>query len=96
VLCAVIVSQLLVPAIAYTHLPTQYGFQMFSGLGWTRVTVQDAGGTTLPVQSSRYTANFRDDINWVEHLPEVLCERLPDAATITVARFRHQREHRCD
>jgi hypothetical protein len=78
------------------HLPTQYGFQMFSALGWTRVTVRDPNGEVLPVHAQSHTANFRDDINWVEHLPEALCERLPEAATITVARFRQQREHRCD
>ena len=37
---AVILAQIAVPAVALTlDKPARFGFQMYSGAGWTRITV---------------------------------------------------------
>jgi hypothetical protein len=91
----VIAVQVIVPVIAYFHLPSQYGFQMFSGLGWTHVKVLDVKGRAMPVDVLRHVHNFRDDIDWTQRLPEYLCAHVPGAASVTVERHRGSRTVVC-
>lgn len=84
VLALVIAAQIVVPAMALTHPPSRFGFQMYSGLGGTEVVVRDAEGRLLKVDRSLLAASLRPDLPYSRTLPEYLCSRIPEAKTVTV------------
>jgi hypothetical protein len=93
--CA-IAAQIAVPTTALVMAPHHYGFQMFSGLEWVNVTVHDDTGELIPVEPPAYTARFRGDVDWTQRLPELLCEEVDAAVTVTVERHRGTRSLECD
>jgi hypothetical protein len=92
---AAVVAQLLVPAVALANAPAQFGFQMYSGAGWTRLTVVDDTGAMQVHRLSDYVALDRIDVDWTRRLPEHICGIEPTAVTVTVERWRSSRTVRC-
>ena len=75
--------------------PSQFGFQMFSGAGWTRVLVEDSSGRVQEHEVADYVAKARIDVDWTQRLPERICEVEADAVTVTVQRWRSERSLTC-
>lgn len=80
----VIVAQVLVPALALTHPPSRFGFQMFSGIGAIDIVVLDAVGDPVPVDNTLFVRPVRSDLRYASSLPKFLCLRIPHASTVTV------------
>ncbi len=73
--------QLAVPAVALVVAPSQFGFQMYSGAGWTRSRWRTTG-RVHDLKVTPYVAKPRIDIDWTERLPERICEVETDAVTV--------------
>jgi hypothetical protein len=87
--------QLAVPAAALVVAPSQFGFQMYSGAGWTRIQMEDADGQVHDLAVATYVAKPRIDIDWTARLPERICEVETDAVKVTVERWRSRRSLTC-
>ena len=87
--------QLAVPAVALLMAPAQFGFQMYSGAGWTHVEMEDRQGNLHELKVAPYVAEPRIDIDWTERLPEHVCAMEADAVTVRVERWRSQRSLTC-
>ena len=92
---AIVGLQLAVPTVALLMAPSQFGFQMYSGAGWTKVQMEDARGTVRDLTVPSYVAKARIDVDWTQRLPERICEMEPDAVRVTVERWRTQRSLTC-
>ena len=56
--------QLAVPTVALVLAPSQFGFQMYSGAGWTKVEMEDTRGEMHELRIPSYVAKARIDIDW--------------------------------
>ena len=92
---AIVGLQLAVPSVALLMAPSQFGFQMYSGAGWTKVEMEDARGTVRDLTVPSYVAKARIDIDWTQRLPERICEAEPEAVRVTVTRWRAERSVAC-
>jgi hypothetical protein len=83
---AVLVAvQLLIPAAAFANgVPSRFGFHMFSGREGLSVSVLDDAGAHLRIDVDDYVAAGRPELDWLQALPDIICERLEDAAVVTV------------
>jgi len=68
---------------------------MYSGAGWTRVTVVDEAGEIDRVPIAEYVVRDRIDIDWTKRLPERICRDEPSAVSVTVTRARAERTVGC-
>ena len=94
-LAAAILLQLSIPLFALANAPSQFGFQMYSGAGWTEVTVDHEDGSTRRPSVSDYVALNRIDVDWTQLLPEHICRVEPTAVAVTVERWRSSRRLQC-
>lgn len=94
-LIAVAAVQLAVPTVALVRAPSQYGFQMYSGAGWTSVVVERADGTKVYIDPRKYAARYRMDIDWTKRLPEHICARYDGAVSVAVTRRHGSRNVAC-
>ena len=98
ILLAVVVAQFAVPMIALigSTPPTRFGFQMYSGQGWTKVRIFDDSGDPIPFDQRAHVAgDLRPEIDWTQRLPEHLCGSVARAARVVVERPEGRRELRC-
>lgn len=91
----IVLLQLAVPAVALAMAPSRFGFQMYSGAGWTHIDMEDEAGESHELQLSTYAANPRMEVDWTTLLPEHICRQEPDAVRVTVKRWRSQRTIEC-
>jgi hypothetical protein len=75
--------------------PSQFGFQMYSGAGWTTIEMEDASGRVHDLTVQPYVASPRIDVDWTESLPERICEVESEAVRVTVERWRSSRSVTC-
>lgn len=68
---------------------------MYSGVGWTRVTIVDRSGDIRTVPVKDYAARDRMDVDWTQSLPEEICRKEPSAVTVTVERVHAKRAIGC-
>lgn len=87
--------QLAIPSVALVLAPSQFGFQMYSGAGWTQVEMEDTDGRVHDLTVPPYVAEARIDIDWTDGLPERICEVETDAVRVTVERWRSRRSLTC-
>jgi hypothetical protein len=92
---AAVLAQVLVPAVALARAPAQFGFQMYSGAGWTTITVVDEAGVSQERELSDFVALDRIDVDWTRLLPEHICAVEATAVAVTVERWRGSRTVRC-
>ena len=94
---AVVAAQFCLPLIALvgSSPPTRLGFQMYSGLGFLDITVEDANGQDLEYDLGDVLAvSPRIEVDWTQRLPEALCD-LPGAAKVSVERHDGARTMEC-
>ena len=91
----VVCLQLAVPTVALLVAPSQFGFQMYSGAGWTHVEMEDSQGRVHDLKVASYVANPRIDIDWTHRLPERICATESDAVIVRVERWRSERSLTC-
>jgi hypothetical protein len=96
-LVAAVVVQIAVPAMALMKSPpTRFGFQMYSGQGWTSVEVIGSSGDAIDVDIESYVAGaLRPELDWTRNLPEVLCSSVRGAAWVTVTQLDRSRSLAC-
>ncbi len=94
-IAGVVALQLAIPVVALATAPSQFGFQMFSGAGWTEVVVEDSDGQVHDHEVAEYVAKARIDVDWTQRLPERICEVEADAVRVTVRRWRSERSLTC-
>ncbi|NPC43526.1 hypothetical protein [Nocardioides sp. zg-1230] len=92
---AAVLVQLLIPLVALVRAPAQFGFQMYSGAGWTRITVVDETGARREHRLADYVALDRIDVDWTRRLPEHICDVDAGAVEVTVERSRSTRTVQC-
>jgi hypothetical protein len=92
---AAVLAQVVVPLVALANSPSQFGFQMYSGAGWTEIRVEHSDGSVRHHQLSDYAALDRMDVDWTRRLPEHVCRVDTTAITVTVERWRGVRTVRC-
>lgn len=84
-----------VPVAALTLAPAPFGFQMYSGSGWTTVEVEDSHGTRTGLDPAGLVGRLRMDTDWTERLPEFICERDASVVRVHVTRLRSERSYAC-
>ena len=97
-LLAVIGLQVAVPLVAllFQEPPARFTFPMYSGQGVVAVVIEDADGRELPFEEKTTIANYRPELNWVDHLPAHLCRVVPGAHAVTVAQKGRTSRLTCD
>ena len=85
-------------ALVSSEPPTRFGFQMYSGLGWTTVEIHDRDGELVDYNWRQALASTpRPDLDWgSSQLPSYLCDTVSEAATVTVRRNEHESVVACD
>jgi hypothetical protein len=94
-IAAAVGVQLAIPAVALVLAPSQFGFQMYSGAGWTEIQMEDTDGRVHDLTVPPYVAEPRIDVDWTERLPERICEVETQAVRVTVERWRTRRSVAC-
>ena len=92
---ALVGVQVAVPAVALLMAPAQFGFQMYSGAGWTHVEMEDRQGNVRELKVASYVANGRGDLDWTQRLPERICVVESEAVVVRVERWRSERSLTC-
>lgn len=92
----VVAAQVLVPTLVLTfgEVPSRFGFHMYSRSAVVEIVAVDASGSELEVDRD-IVANLRLDLRWTGRLPEYVCERTPEAATVTVTQLEKSRTVTC-
>lgn len=95
---AVIALQVTVPAIALFHEPpARFGFQMYSAQGGVEVTALDQRGAALDIDLGSIVAgSLRPELNWMQVLPDEVCQQAPDAVRVIVEQDEHKATVSCD
>lgn len=97
-IAGVIAVQVAVPLVAlFDDPPTRFGFQMYSAVGGTDVSVRDDSGHKLPFDPATVLAGqLRPEVDWTRRLPERVCAAVPQAHTVTVRRPHQERTVTCN
>lgn len=82
--CLVFVAiQILIPLFQLSQPPIQpFGWQMYSSIAGHRYDVDFSDGSTRLIDPEDFVLRYRSEIDYRGHLPQVLCERLPDATRV--------------
>ena len=90
--------QVALPAVAMLTQapPARFAFSMYTGQGTVEVEILDADGRSLPFEPNELISGFRPGIDWYDHLPPFLCQKVPGAHTVTVTQKGHESRLTCD
>lgn len=94
---AAVVVQVAVPGIVLvaSEPPSRFGFQMYSGMGSATVEARTSDGRLVELPDDLLAGMMRPDVPWLSRLPEHVCERVPQAARVTVEQNGERREVTC-
>jgi hypothetical protein len=94
----VVALQVAVPLVALylQDPPARFAFTMYSAQGQVDVLIEDADGRALAFDSDSTIAGFRPELNWVDHLPQHLCQVVAGAHVVTVSQKGRERRLTCD
>lgn len=83
--CGFLCIQVVIPLVSlFLPRPSRFSWQMFSGaVPAQNFVVSMKDGTKTPVQSSSYAGMWRPDIRVGREFAVGLCQRLPDAESVT-------------
>ena len=92
----IVAAQVLVPTLVLLggEVPSRFGFHMYSRSTLVEIVAVDASGKELAVDRD-IVANLRGDLRWTGRLPEYVCERMPEAAAVTVTQLEKSRTVTC-
>lgn len=82
--CAAFVAlQVLVP-LSLLPKPANkpFGWQMYSAVSGHRYEVKFAGGSTQEADPGDYVLRYRSEVDYRKYLPQLICDRLPDATEV--------------
>lgn len=81
-------------ALVSGPIPTRLGFHMYAGTGGPVFTAIDAEGQEIS-DVEGILPRIRQDLPYVDHLPEYVCAELPHVAQVTVAQQGRERTLQC-
>lgn len=87
VFCAAFVAlQVLVP-LSLLPKPANkpFGWQMYSAVSGHRYEVKFADGSTKTADPGDYVLRYRSEVDYRQHLPQLICDRLPDATEVVAS-----------
>jgi len=92
----VVAAQILVPTLVLVTagVPSRFGFHMYSRSASVEILALDASGREVPVDPDIVT-HLRLDLPLTDRLPEYVCERVPEAVTVTVSQLEESRTVTC-
>ena len=62
-----------------------FGWQMYSSVAGHSFEVKLADGTTVTADPDDYVLRYRSEVDYRNHLPELLCEKFPEATGVVAS-----------
>ncbi len=75
--------QIVVPLHRLAQPRTQpFGWQMFSSIAGHRFELESPDGSSRQIDPEDFVLHYRAEIDYRDHLPQLLCEQFPDASAV--------------
>ena len=62
-----------------------FGWQMYSSVAGHSFEIRLADGTTKTADPADYVLRYRSEVDYRNHLPELLCEKFPEATEVVAS-----------